>query len=352
MKTTKWVVPFLISLVLHGLVLLFASPLTKGTDKPKYVKVTLLGNGNIKNKIESKIEKEIVKKEKEKAKKEEEDLKGQVVDLPPDYNSERPENAKFLSETDHKTEHETISRNRSLSDEQSGHEKTKAHDIKNTGAKDLGTDDNTQEEQHKRELPKIKERERLALKKDKSGIIKNENGSDSLDGNGDSLHLGQHDKDAKESNKGARELQLFPDQSVLAKIASAPFADAVEDVDEGEGTFLNTFAFKYATFYNRVKRDVANQWHPLIELRRRDPTGNIYGFRNRQTVLDIILDKEGNVLKINIRSSCGVGFLDQEAVNAFWRVEQFPNPPSGLIKNGRVRFDFGFHIDFNRKSLF
>jgi TonB family protein len=348
----KWAAPFLISLGVHGLILLCAAPITKSTHKSKPIKVTLLGkNNSVKPKVKKpEIEKEVVKKKEEK--KEEEDLKGQVVDLPPDYNSERPENAEFLSETDHKVERETISRHRSLSNEQSGHEKTKAHDIKDSGAKNLGTDNETQEEQRKRELPKIKERERLALKKDNDGTIKNEKGSDRLDGDGESLHLGQHDKDAKKSNKGAKELKLFPDERVISKIASAPFADAVEDVDEGEGTFLNTFAFKYAIFYNRVKRDVANRWHPMVELRRRDPTGNIYGHRNRKTVLDIILDKEGRVLSATVRSSCGVDFLDKEAINSFRRVRQFPNPPSGLIKDGRVRFNFGFEVSFNRRTLF
>jgi TonB family protein len=345
---TRWLVPFLISLGIHGLLMLCAVPITKNTQKPKPIKVTLLGKSNNKTKVKKpEVKKEIVKKEEK-----EEDLKGQVVELPPDHNSERPENAEFLSETDHKVERESISRHRTPSNEQSGHERTKARDIKDTAAKNLGADNRTEEEQRKRELPKIKQRERLALRKDDKGTVENDKGSDKLEGDGESLHLGQHDKDAKKSNKGAKEIKLFPDQRTLSKIASAPFADAVEEVDEGEGTFLNTFAFKYAVFYNRVKRNVANNWYPMPELRRRDPTGNIYGSRDRKTILDIILDENGYVLGVIIKSSCGVDFLDKEAVNSFWRVKQFPNPPKGLIKDNRVRFNFGFHVSFNRKTLF
>jgi TonB family protein len=282
---------------------------------------------------------------------EEEELTGQVVDLPPDNNAEKPDHADFLSETNHKTERETVSRHRSLSDEQSGHERTVADDVEDS-ATSLGTNEKMQSELHKKEIPKVNERERLSFKLENDGRLKNDSGSNVLSGTGKSLQLGPDSEDAEHSDEGAKEIILFPDQRTLAKISSAPFSDAVEDVEEGEGTFLNTLAFKHAGFFNRVKRNIVNFWHPLPEIRRRDPTGNIYGVRDRKTLLTVTLDSEGNILDLSISETCGVDFMDQEAIRAFRRARQFPNPPKGLIKNGKVRFDFGFSISFSKPGGF
>lgn len=344
----KFLIFILISLFLHSMVLLFDIPKNK-IEKPKYIPVSYIKNSSFKYKqIELKNEKEKeVLKEKEES---QEELSGQIVDLPPDDNSSKPEEADFLSETNHKTERETVSRHSSLTNEQSGHEKTQSNDIKNS-SNSLGTDAETQDELRKKELPEIDKRDKLALKKDESGNLKNDTGSDELKGNGESLHLGQHDKDAEQRKNGARKINLFPDQRTLARITSVPFADSIEDVEEGEGTFLNTFAFKYATFFNRVKRDVASMWKPMPLLRHRDPTGEIYGHRNRKTLLSITLDSQGYIKSVTIIASCGVDFLDNEAVTSFWRVQQFPNPPKGMIKNGQIQFNFGFDISFNRRKI-
>ena len=54
------------------------------------------------------------------------------------------------------------------------------------------------------------------------------------------------------------------------------------------------------------------------------------------------LDDEGRVSDIRVSQSCGVDFLDEEAVAAFERAQPFPNPPTGLFDEDRhVRFRFG-----------
>jgi TonB family protein len=339
-----------IAVILHSIILLFDAPEIKKTSKSKHIVVNYIGKSSAKSKQETKPK----RKEKDKINKKEkpEELSGQVVELPPDSNARRPDKADFLSETNHYTERETVSRHRSLSKEQAGHEKTKASNIQNTKAKSLGVDEENQEELRKRELPRINKRDLLSLKLDPTGNLKNKKKSDGLLGSGKSLHISDDNKNAKESKKGAKELSLFPDQRTLARIHSAPFADAVDDVEEGEGTFLNTFEFKYAGYFNRVKRDVSNFWRPMPKLRQRDPTGKIYSHRDRKTILNVVLDNEGYVISVNIKSSCGVDFLDKEAIDAFWKVQQFPNPPKGMIKDGKIKFNFGFHITFKRRTLF
>ena len=69
----------------------------------------------------------------------------------------------------------------------------------------------------------------------------------------------------------------MPSQAVMDKIIGAAPNDHLQDVEEGEGTFLNTREWKYASFFNRVKQSVGMHWDPNAQLRRRDPTGSIYG---------------------------------------------------------------------------
>ena len=68
---------------------------------------------------------------------------------------------------------------------------------------------------------------------------------------------------------------------VLIATACEKQPSKLDNVDEGEGTYLNTKEWKYASFFNRVKQSVSQQWNPGQQLRLRDPTGNIYGGRDR-----------------------------------------------------------------------
>ena len=139
---------------------------------------------------------------------------------------------------------------------------------------------------------------------------------------------------------------LLPSSAVVDKIVGAPANDHLAEVDEGEGTYLNTKEWKYASFFNRVKQAVGMQWNPGAQLRQRDPTFQIYGGRDRYTVVHVTLNNEGRVKEVFVEKSCGVDFLDLEVVQAFERAQPFPNPPPGLVTNDEaVHFSFGFFLE-------
>lgn len=141
-------------------------------------------------------------------------------------------------------------------------------------------------------------------------------------------------------------LNLMPSSAVLDKVSGAAANDHLQDVAEGEGTFLNTREWKYASFFNRVKQSVGQQWQPGNVLRQRDPTGNVYGGRDRNTVLTVTLDQTGRLKDAFVEKSCGLDFLDLEAVKAFERAQPFPNPPPGLLATDQtIRFQFGFYLE-------
>jgi TonB family protein len=99
-------------------------------------------------------------------------------------------------------------------------------------------------------------------------------------------------------------------------------------------------------FFNRVKQSVGQQWTPQSQLQTRDPTGNVYSGRDRYTILTVTLDQLGHLKEAYVEKSCGLDFLDLEAVRAFERAQPFPNPPPALLaRDETIRFQFGFFLE-------
>jgi TonB family protein len=139
---------------------------------------------------------------------------------------------------------------------------------------------------------------------------------------------------------------LRPSEDLLERAVGGGSVDHLEDAESGDFTALNSRKWKYATFFNRLKRQVAQNWHPDQVYLRRDPTGNVYGTRDRLTVLQVSLKPNGSVAKIFVSKKSGVDFLDDEAVRAFQEAQPFPNPPGGLVdtRSNLITFSFGFHF--------
>lgn len=128
--------------------------------------------------------------------------------------------------------------------------------------------------------------------------------------------------------------------------------DHLEDVDVGDQTLLNTREYKYAWFFNRVKRSVQQRWHAVDAHRRHDPYGRVYGVRDRLTVVQVTLDKNGGLDDIFVTQDSGAAFLDEAALQAFRDAQPFPNPPEGLLdENGRITFRFSFYLEINGRGF-
>lgn len=125
--------------------------------------------------------------------------------------------------------------------------------------------------------------------------------------------------------------------------------DALIDIkEEGEATMLNTRSFKYWDFFQRVKERVRQEWEPGEVYRKRDPYGKVYGQQDRLTILHVVLDDKGNVVRLEVVKESGLPFLDQEAIRAFREAAPFPNPPKGLQdEKGKIAFNFGFLLEIN-----
>jgi TonB family protein len=139
---------------------------------------------------------------------------------------------------------------------------------------------------------------------------------------------------------------LKPTQESLERIAGGGSVDHLEDVDSGDETALSAKKWIYASFFNRLKRQVAQNWDPATVWRRTDPNGAVNGFKTRVTEVRVSLNPKGDLAKIVVTTPSGVSELDDEAVRSFHAAAPFPNPPDGLVaKDGTITFAFSFYFE-------
>jgi TonB family protein len=330
-------------------------------------------NRQVQTKI--KVEEEKAEEDEQVAEEEKEekdkDLDGQVVDVAPTADDRRPEDARFLSEHNTRVEKESVSRHQrkdygvaqprptvaQYQRRRDSEQKVETGDAEVTVymKKQGQRQTKSKEQAFAFEYPDIKKRQSLQLKLDLDmGQLPMYSASEEVKGNSQRLRMiqgkfaEQEKGEQGEEGKDKQNVALLGRQSLeqLDMVSGAPSNDYIKDVPKGEETLLNSKEFRYATFFNRVKRGVSDHWNPGEVYLRHDPYGNIYGVKDRYTVLNVVLDSEGGLSDVSVAHSSGVGFLDDEAVHAFQLASPFPNPPQGLLENdGLIRFQFGFFFE-------
>jgi TonB family protein len=289
-----------------------------------------------------------------------EERPGQVVDVAPSKDSTPPKDSRFVSERNNTVEKETISRDR-----KSGHattqpvptEKPSAATPPPAGSRGAGgTSNRSTPGVAKREPPPARagegtSGERLALKLDRFGdhLPKRTPGAASQEPAAEQKagdpRAGDDAGTGTSPGKTIDRSKLHPSASTYEKLVGGPAPDHVTGVEEGEGTFLNTREWKYASYFNRIKQAVANSWEPGRAIQRRDPDGTRFGGRDRDTVLAVRLDESGSLKDVAVVKSSGLEFLDDVAVEAFRKAQPFANPPRGLADpRGEIAFTFSFFI--------
>ncbi len=110
----------------------------------------------------------------------------------------------------------------------------------------------------------------------------------------------------------------------------------------------------HGPFFRRGIEALRSNWHPDEVLRSagRDPT-KLCGKQTRTTYAVAVIDRAGNVVDIEVKKPSGCTPLDEEAVGAFLRVAQFPNPPAGLFVDNEgeptktARYPVRFIVSFD-----
>jgi TonB family protein len=290
----------------------------------------------------------------ETPKKEPEDKKldGQVVEVAPPSIEVRPRDARFLSEYDTATQHETKG--------QVGKDHVKAA---------MPSQNPTAQHPARQDLPpgdpraKMPTTDRVALlgpsgekmpgpKKDQSEVS-------SVEEDGTLPHsTGQGAVTSRErvglpTLPGMGPLKLSPSKEFFSGTLGTGSPDALMDLDEGDATLLNSKKWKFAGFFNRLKLQIREDWHPDQVLARHDPSGNIYGHKPHATVLKVELTLDGRVHDVTVLKPSGMVFLDEEAMSAVRRAQPFENPPEPLADPDKIiRFRFGFVVEQSGFSSF
>jgi outer membrane biosynthesis protein TonB len=155
-------------------------------------------------------------------------------------------------------------------------------------------------------------------------------------------------------DKGRKSLLQVPPSDRASQLAniqglSGAFAgdDHIPEIEtEADNTLLNADRYRYADFFYRVKNALRHHWQPAETYRRRDPTGELYGVKDRHTVFRVTLDPAGHLKNLLMVKDSGLRFLDDEARTAFHKASPFTNPPEGLVdRNDEIVFQFGFYFE-------
>ncbi|HZZ84863.1 MAG TPA: TonB family protein [Anaeromyxobacteraceae bacterium] len=299
---------------------------------------------------------------------------GQVVDVEPSRNDAAPKDSRFVSERNNTVEKETRSR-----DARAGYKNTLARPSEpkaptpkpqrlleplrkpapqvagQQGNPSAGGRSGAPAEAAKRAQ---EAQRKLALGEDPNGMLRLRPPAVGQEGRagaagGTTGAAGQAGAEGKGSEAGRPgRLDLHPSASTYDKLAGGPAPDKLEGVEEGEGTYLNTREWKYAGYLNRIKQAVANEWRPGDALATRDPTGRMYAYKDRITLVDVTLDRGGTLKDVRVHQSSGVDFLDRVAMDAFRKASPFVNPPAGMAdEHGEIRFGFGFYLEVGSAGL-
>lgn len=123
--------------------------------------------------------------------------------------------------------------------------------------------------------------------------------------------------------------------------------DFIEDLPLGDMTKLNTMEYKYYGFYYRIRQKLEQYWGDSLrkQARKMWKRGrSIASNENKITALTITIDKKGNITDVRVKSTSGINELDDAAIESFNKAGPFPNPPSGLVKHGHAKIEWGFVV--------
>lgn len=292
----------------------------------------------------------------------------QVVETAKPSEEKAPDNARFLAEYDTRVEHQTVARGavkepmvaKSKPAELMAKQDPKEATVKqHEEDRPRGANEKAPDVPGTLSMRNPGAQSPAEVQQDSktSGLLSGATGPVALDGfsprKGDGS-LEQQRKDRSEIPKGqngagggAPEVpNLKPSEDVLERALGGGSVDHLEQVESGDETALSAKRWVYASFFNRLKRQVAQNWDPASVWRRNDPNGQVYGFKTRITEVRVSLSTKGELTKIVVTTPSGVSELDDEAVRAFHAAAPFPNPPEGLAaKDGMIVFAFSFYFE-------
>ncbi len=253
----------------------------------------------------------------EKVEEPEPELKGQIVDTPPPVEEKRPEDADFLAEHDRTVDKETRDPRYRINPEVLAEQFHEDDELKFEDAIDLNVEEPSTGAQV---------------------------GNDRFDPDRDG-RLASLPSPFRVTNKDGFQKPV-PASSRESQRAGAPNNDLL-DVAVGDRTQLNTREMVGAGYINRIRRLVNFYWKQNLD---NLPRSVILARPTYTTAVDVILDGNGAVERIDVSLKCGADPLDAAVVDAFRIAGPFPNPPPQLVeRDGRIYLpDMQFTVELGQ----
>ena len=120
------------------------------------------------------------------------------------------------------------------------------------------------------------------------------------------------------------------------------------DIKSGSAVNLNTDAYMYASFYNRVTDLFYIRWSQKLNSiwdRLSDDTKKSLAGQNWSTEVDVFLDASGTYVKTIIMKKSGFPPFDTAAIFGFQDARFFPNPPKDKVeKDGYIHLRYRINV--------
>ena len=343
-KGGRLILFILLSVLFHGLVFLIKIDLsTDKSEEESLVSIKYLDDSA------AKLPATPVLPPKPEKKKENSKPKGQIVDIAKPKIEKKPSESRFLSEFDSSVDKETVAAEHDDNINVRG-ESLKRQLAKKAENVNVESDESMMMPMQSADAQKP---EQAKTEKIKKGELKGFEGTDGDYAAGKEKEIaGKLDaKDDKDEegrvNVGGRWIpkKLLPYLNGSDAVLMSPSNDFLEDVKKGNETYLNTQKFAYAAYFNKMKQAISRNWSPGTAIIVNDPTGRMYGRKDRFTKLQVFISAKGKLVKAKVITSCGVDFLDREAIHAFKMAAPFAPPPEILLnENKQLEIRFGFMV--------
>lgn len=245
------------------------------------------------------------------------ELDGQLVELPPQRDPEKPDKADYLAETDHKVDKETRSVRFEVNPEVLADRWSPEQRVELAGD-DVADLDMTRPSTGARV----------------GGVAA------PFDPSRDGVLASTPSKWKVTNRDGLAD--PVPASSLVSVLAGAPQNDRLNEAN-GPTTSLNTKEFLYAGYLTRIRRLVNFYWNQNVD----NLPNSVKLVRPEYTThVKVVLDSSGALETVDITEGSGSGELDDAVVRAFKVAGPFANPPAGLIgADGRILLpDMGFTV--------
>lgn len=122
--------------------------------------------------------------------------------------------------------------------------------------------------------------------------------------------------------------------------------DYVKGIQEANQTALNTREFVFFGYFQRIRERLDRAWVPILRQRliKYHYSGRkLASNTDHSTRVLVVLNRLGEITRVQVLSESGTRDLDDAAVKAFNDAGPFPNPPQGIVdKNGEIEIPWEF----------